>query len=66
MDDEKIKQHWELIKLGALHDYVPDQSHAAIQDIVKAYGQKVDTNCGVCIIDMMKRIYNVNKDKFGT
>lgn len=65
MNKAAIKPHWDLVKLGALHGYIPDQSHGAIQALVKAYGQKVDTNCGNCIFEMLKTIYNACKDEYG-
>lgn len=65
MDDEAIGKNWDLVKLAAVHKYLPDRSHAAVHALVQAYGQRVDTNCGSCILDMMERIYHAKKEKFG-
>lgn len=65
MNKDVIKTHWDLIKMGVLHGYIPDQSHGAIQALVGAYGQRVDTSCGNCIFEMLQRMYNAYKSEYG-
>lgn len=63
MDAEIVKKHWDLIKMVAVHEYIPNGANGAVIELKNNYNGTVDLWCGFCIVQMFKRIYNEFKDK---
>jgi len=64
MDIEIVKKHWDLIKMVAVHEYMPPGMNNDFMEVANNYGlRKDELFCGFCKTQMCKRIYNEFKDR---
>lgn len=61
--EKKVKQHWTMIKIVAVDEYVPSGANGQIQELKEVYHGHVDLWCGHCIVSMCKWFYENYKDK---